>query len=312
MPDEPSYPYIPSTEASKRFDLTNDYIGSLCRRGKVRSSLVGRLWYVDEGSLSQYLRQSAEERLERRKLLSRHVRHAWALGVLLLCVVVPGRADASVFGYIDTGLRQYGNTIPAVGISYNTAAVAQAAPEPSSAAPRPVASVAAYTLAALPDAMIDTTSSWLADAGNSLADSYIAAGAYVARTRVPAQNSAAAVQAAPAQPSVALLTLLELPRSSYETFSGWIVATGESNADAYIATGAYLADAFAYFDPQPAAVAESGSSDVPPAAFFTLVEFPDALADTSTGWIVYAGDHLADLYMSAGAQIDARMRHASE
>src|SRR3989344_8070961 len=43
--------FISSRRAAEITGYTNDYIGQLCRLGKVKAQLVGRNWYVEEQSL---------------------------------------------------------------------------------------------------------------------------------------------------------------------------------------------------------------------------------------------------------------------
>lgn len=43
--------YIRASQLAKRFKYTSDYIGQLCRGGKVDAKLVGRTWYVNPDSL---------------------------------------------------------------------------------------------------------------------------------------------------------------------------------------------------------------------------------------------------------------------
>jgi len=49
--------YISSRRAAEIAGYSADYVGQLCRSGKLERRMVGRLWYVDEGSL---LRHQAE------------------------------------------------------------------------------------------------------------------------------------------------------------------------------------------------------------------------------------------------------------
>ncbi|HET8581137.1 MAG TPA: helix-turn-helix domain-containing protein, partial [Candidatus Paceibacterota bacterium] len=56
---------IASTEAGRRFGITNDYIARLCREGKVDGVLDGRTWCVNEQSLASYL-SSVHDEQERR------------------------------------------------------------------------------------------------------------------------------------------------------------------------------------------------------------------------------------------------------
>src|SRR3989344_6322413 len=46
--------YISSRRASALVDYTSDYVGQLCRGGKIRSTLIGKTWYVDEESILAY------------------------------------------------------------------------------------------------------------------------------------------------------------------------------------------------------------------------------------------------------------------
>ncbi|MES2953688.1 MAG: hypothetical protein V4674_03990, partial [Patescibacteria group bacterium] len=61
--------YIPSRLAAERYGYTNDYIGQLCRGGKISSQLIARTWYVEEESLVAYRqdqqRLQAEANLEK-------------------------------------------------------------------------------------------------------------------------------------------------------------------------------------------------------------------------------------------------------
>jgi len=46
--------YVKASEIAKRFKYTQDYVGQLCRSGKVDSRLVGRTWYVVPESVTSY------------------------------------------------------------------------------------------------------------------------------------------------------------------------------------------------------------------------------------------------------------------
>lgn len=54
--------YISSARAAKEHKYHADYIGQLVRKGSVAGQKVGRAWYVDAGSLSEYLRKEAPPR----------------------------------------------------------------------------------------------------------------------------------------------------------------------------------------------------------------------------------------------------------
>lgn len=46
--------FIKASDAAKAHGYTTDYIGQLCRSGKIEAQLVGRTWYVTESSLLQH------------------------------------------------------------------------------------------------------------------------------------------------------------------------------------------------------------------------------------------------------------------
>ncbi len=59
--------YCKASTLAKKYRYTNDYIGQLCRSGKVKATLVGRSWYVSEESLvghkrSRYVKSSLDEK----------------------------------------------------------------------------------------------------------------------------------------------------------------------------------------------------------------------------------------------------------
>lgn len=46
--------YIKASEIAKHLGYTSDYVGQLCRSGKVDAELVGRSWYVEEHSMIKH------------------------------------------------------------------------------------------------------------------------------------------------------------------------------------------------------------------------------------------------------------------
>lgn len=46
--------YLKATEIAKDLGYTSDYVGQLCRAGKVDAQLVGRSWFVNEASLREH------------------------------------------------------------------------------------------------------------------------------------------------------------------------------------------------------------------------------------------------------------------
>ena len=79
--------HISAVEAAARFNLSNDYIASLARKGKVEGSLVGRSWYVKEGSLKSYIEQMGEERRLRKSSLSEKLKREYKARILTVPVL---------------------------------------------------------------------------------------------------------------------------------------------------------------------------------------------------------------------------------
>jgi len=46
--------YQKASDLARELGYTNDYIGQLCRAGKVEAELVGRTWYVDPKSIAEH------------------------------------------------------------------------------------------------------------------------------------------------------------------------------------------------------------------------------------------------------------------
>lgn len=49
--------YTKAAEVAKKFGYTSDYVGQLCRSGKVDAQLIGRSWYVSEDSIQSHKKQ---------------------------------------------------------------------------------------------------------------------------------------------------------------------------------------------------------------------------------------------------------------
>ena len=49
--------YVKASEVAKKFKYTQDYVGQLCRSGKVDARLIGRSWYVELLSVTKYRKQ---------------------------------------------------------------------------------------------------------------------------------------------------------------------------------------------------------------------------------------------------------------
>ena len=65
---------ISSIEASKLFGITNDYVTLLCRQKKVDGQLIGRLWFVDQQSLGNYLTniRASQAKQKKEMMLKKH------------------------------------------------------------------------------------------------------------------------------------------------------------------------------------------------------------------------------------------------
>jgi hypothetical protein len=50
--------YISSSRAAEMAKYSKDYIGQLCRTRKIEARMMGRTWYVDEGSLLDHKKQA--------------------------------------------------------------------------------------------------------------------------------------------------------------------------------------------------------------------------------------------------------------
>ena len=66
--------YITSNEAAGRFGINYAHVGYLCRLGKIRDTLSGRRWLVDEASLVAYVAVTEEGRARRAADLARERR----------------------------------------------------------------------------------------------------------------------------------------------------------------------------------------------------------------------------------------------
>ena len=62
--------YTSSRDASRKFDLSNDYISRLCRFGKVEGVLIGKVWYVNDESLAAFIAHTVSRRAEYAKSLA--------------------------------------------------------------------------------------------------------------------------------------------------------------------------------------------------------------------------------------------------
>ncbi len=65
--------YISASQAAKKIGYAGDYVGQLCRDGKVPSRMIGRTWYVDFQSLLEYKKtnKTKKKKAEEIKLVSK-------------------------------------------------------------------------------------------------------------------------------------------------------------------------------------------------------------------------------------------------
>src|SRR5580698_800158 len=61
--------YISATDAASSSGFTRDYIGKLCRLGKVSGKRVGKNWYVDNTSLEKFRIAQDDLRVKRNESL---------------------------------------------------------------------------------------------------------------------------------------------------------------------------------------------------------------------------------------------------
>jgi hypothetical protein len=71
--------YVPSPAAARDVGLVADYVGRLCRMGKVRGIKIGSAWYADMASLNAYLIDQAYHKEVRRADLASERRHEYKI-----------------------------------------------------------------------------------------------------------------------------------------------------------------------------------------------------------------------------------------
>lgn len=65
---------VSSKDASKLLNCSHDYIGRLCREGKVYGEKIGRTWYVSQNSLREFKKEITQIKEERRQELSETIK----------------------------------------------------------------------------------------------------------------------------------------------------------------------------------------------------------------------------------------------
>jgi len=61
---------LSARKAAKRLACTPDYIGKLCREGKLKGNRIDNVWFVDRNSLAEFEKQRSQARLARSRELS--------------------------------------------------------------------------------------------------------------------------------------------------------------------------------------------------------------------------------------------------
>ncbi len=67
--------YISSKRAAKITGYTKDYVGQLCREGKIIAQLVGRNWYVSEVSIHKHRFELESQSPLQTQTVSKHIQH---------------------------------------------------------------------------------------------------------------------------------------------------------------------------------------------------------------------------------------------
>ncbi len=65
--------YISSKRAAKITGYTKDYVGQLCREGKIIAQLVGRNWYISESSIRNHRFELEDSSLAHTSTISKHI-----------------------------------------------------------------------------------------------------------------------------------------------------------------------------------------------------------------------------------------------
>jgi len=65
--------YVKAKDIAKKYHYTTDYVGQLCRSGKINCHLVGRSWYVSEDSLNVHKNSGSKKNRQDEITLSNNV-----------------------------------------------------------------------------------------------------------------------------------------------------------------------------------------------------------------------------------------------
>ena len=62
--------YVLSRVAARLTKYSNDYVGELCRAGKVKARQIGKLWYIEKESLLEYKSQNGKQGFGAQKIIN--------------------------------------------------------------------------------------------------------------------------------------------------------------------------------------------------------------------------------------------------
>lgn len=108
--------YQRASQLAKKFKYTADYIGQLCRAGKVDAQLVGRSWYVNSESLTEHKKnhskksRSHEDRLSEKPIENKPVTVKTRIDVepvITKKVIKVARQEKNFSKYIDWKPAKY-------------------------------------------------------------------------------------------------------------------------------------------------------------------------------------------------------------
>ncbi len=110
--------YISSRRAAEMSKYSNDYIGQLCRGGKVSARMIGRTWFVDQESLLEHKKTSEEAFQARCKIASRDQQKSFATATATAtatasgAIVIPSYSENVLSGYVPyaSKISQNNNT----------------------------------------------------------------------------------------------------------------------------------------------------------------------------------------------------------
>ncbi len=117
--------YISSRRAAEMSKYSNDYIGQLCRGGKVSARMIGRTWFVDQESLLEHKKTSEEAFQARCKTASREQQKSFATATASAtatsggAIVIPSYSENVLSGYTSHA-SNYASKISGNNLNHST------------------------------------------------------------------------------------------------------------------------------------------------------------------------------------------------